>query len=306
MPIGGHDLEAAGERPGSSQTSGGTGPQDGSGSGTEDDPYIVKSAATLVELLGEAGGLSAFYELHADLDLSNLDDWTPIGIGTAGFSGVFDGSGYSVHGLEFTTKNNEPWGLFATIAEDGVVRNLGIEDADLRATGEAKEKGVLAAVNKGRIEQCFATGTVAGAEKLGGLVGLNGGEILQSYAVVRVDRGTLAGGLVGDNDGGGILESYAAGLVEEDSGGALAGRHTGGTIERTFFDSDVNGDLPGVANDPEHPGVTALTNLQATSAETFTDEELEYFVDFDLDTVWAMDEELNGGYPYLRETPPSS
>ena len=46
------------------------------GSGTESDPYVIKTAEQLAAV---AGDLDANYVLDNDIDLSSYGTWTPIG-----------------------------------------------------------------------------------------------------------------------------------------------------------------------------------------------------------------------------------
>lgn len=50
------------------------------------------------------------FVLANDIDLSTVDNWTPIGDGYA-FGGTFDGNGYTISNLKINTTNN-PTGLF--------------------------------------------------------------------------------------------------------------------------------------------------------------------------------------------------
>ena len=97
-------------------------------------------------------------ELLADIDLSECQEWTPIGnpetvsngnyaggyTGTA-FKGVFDGGGHTIRGFKPTVKvpAGGTFGLFGAL-DGATVRNLNIEtDLNISAEGQA-DAGVLA------------------------------------------------------------------------------------------------------------------------------------------------------------------
>ena len=69
--------------------------------------------------------------------------------------------------------------------------------------------GGLVGWNKGRISNCYATGSVTGGYGTGGLVGRNSyGMILNCYATGSVTGGFYIGGLVGKNYGDTISASF--------------------------------------------------------------------------------------------------
>ena len=97
-------------------------------------------------------------ELLADIDLSECQEWTPIGnpetvsngnyaggyTGTA-FKGVFDGGGHTIRGFKPTVKvpAGGTFGLFGVL-DGATVRNLNVEtDLNISAEGQA-DAGVLA------------------------------------------------------------------------------------------------------------------------------------------------------------------
>ncbi len=98
-------------------------------------------------------------ELLADIDLSEFQEWTPIGAvesvtngnyaggynGGVAFKGVFDGGGHTIRGFKPTVKvpANGTFGLFGVL-DGATVRNLNIEtDLNISADGQA-DAGVLA------------------------------------------------------------------------------------------------------------------------------------------------------------------
>ena len=165
-----------------------------SGSGTEADPYVISSAAQLQAFaaLVDAGNTYAgqYVALGADIDLSGVDNWNPIGAEAKSdtcldklFAGTFDGRGHTVSGLKIRVADaasETNVGLFSTLGNTAVVKNLNLTDAVITLTGVADtvqcRAGILAgdtvnAASKDsggrshdsigvRIDSCSATGSV--------------------------------------------------------------------------------------------------------------------------------------------------
>ena len=95
------------------------------GNGTADSPYQISSAGNLVWLSEMSSSHSSqldwgFYaELTQDIDMSAVDNWSPIcphsyiSSGHSGFTGVFDGKGYKIYGFHGGDKDD--FGLFGCI-----------------------------------------------------------------------------------------------------------------------------------------------------------------------------------------------
>ena len=198
----------------------------------------------------------AGYELTADLDFAAdgmavtstdaFPNWDPIG---GSYDSTFDGDGHTISNMTINTSGFA--GLFNVLGADGVIRDLGMIDADVSGSGWMM--GVLVGNSSGEITASYAAGgSVASSAGLylGGLVGRNGGTIRASYARVAVDGGTYGGvavgGLAGFNNGAAIIASYAAGAVSgaganADVGG-LAGlvQGSGSAITDSYCDTSVH------------------------------------------------------------------
>ncbi len=108
------------------------------------------------------------------------------------FTGVFDGNGYVLIGMELKMLDsgyqNYYRGLFGYVGESGIVRNFTLRDAKVTA---AKESAFIAGVNLGLIENvviednCAITTSYRG---IGAAVAYNGGEI--KNAICYVQKGT--------------------------------------------------------------------------------------------------------------------
>ena len=219
------------------------------GSGTAEDPFVIQNAVQLLRFAsmvdaGDAAFVSAFVELGADLDLSAVERFDPIGQeGKASsntgmlFAGSFDGKGHTISNLtisgEYDAEANV--GLFSTLADTARVRNLRLENVSVKVTetgswanvragavagDTARTSGARAAI----VDGCFVSGSVTvqaadGQGFAGGILGraFTKSAIINCVADVRVDAVTVggwnsayAGGIAGMTGNGTVLANSAA------------------------------------------------------------------------------------------------
>ena len=197
------------------------------------------------------------YELMRSLDFNVADSyrdsmidttwttstgWQPIGSESNGFSGIFEGNGYTISGLYISSLGSIRWGLFFFLESGSEIRNIGLLNVDVG--GVSNDIGGLVGRNDGSISNSYVTGVVTGNSFIGGLVGQNGdgSSITNSYAMVDVTgTGDNVGGLVSRNDGS-IINSYAIGDVTGtgDNVGGLVSRNDGSIIN-SYAIGDVTG-----------------------------------------------------------------
>ena len=119
-----------------------------SGSGTEADPYVISGAAQLQAFaaLVDAGQYLRRSVCGLARTLTSpVDNWNPIGAEAKGdtcldklFAGTFDGRGHTVSGLKIRVADaasETNVGLFSTLGNTAVVKNLNLTDADITLTG---------------------------------------------------------------------------------------------------------------------------------------------------------------------------
>lgn len=125
------------------------------GSGTQEDPWLISSVEDLQLLAsiindGNAAGFDAdaaaggagvagnyygyYFKQTADLDLSSIASWDPIGYsGSCYFAGHYDGGGYTISNATCAGKNDADGfataGIFGWVAF-GSVKNLTVKNAD--------------------------------------------------------------------------------------------------------------------------------------------------------------------------------
>lgn len=202
------------------------------GSGTQDDPWLISTAADLKALAdyinsGKAadcdadadvcGGIGNFHGYYfkqtADIDLQGVE-WDPIGYdGEEGsyFAGNYDGSNYVIRNAAFDGKDNDSRncvGIFGWVYQ-GSVSNLHIENVAFSSSGFASQYvgGLAGVVFDSSITNCSVKNST-----------------LSSARTIR--NTTRAGALIASVAGGTIKEcsaennqvistSYAGGLIAE-------------------------------------------------------------------------------------------
>ncbi|MGG4217830.1 S-layer homology domain-containing protein [Paenibacillus jamilae] len=209
----------------------------GTGNGTEQNPYIITTAAMLDDIRTD---LNAYYKLGANIQLTDYT-WNPI----ANFAGVFDGNGYTISGLTINQPLSMNVGFFGNLTATSIVRNVRFMDVNIIGN---RNVGSFAGTNFGQISNVFASGSVEALgegtyDYAGGLVGVNSASITKSISAVNV-RGTKSagyvGGIAGYNVQGTVSQSYATGQVDGLSRvGGLAGYNSNGTVSNSYSTGSV-------------------------------------------------------------------
>jgi hypothetical protein len=193
------------------------GPTYAGGTGTTENPYRIATAEDIDTLGLCPCHWDKHFMLTADIDLSGRT-WT--GSVVRSLSGVFDGDGHILSGL--TIAGGDSLGLFGQLASGAYVKNLGVVDVNITASGVGV--GGLAGRNDGgTVTHCFSTGRVSGNGRVGGLIGSNDGDVSWCYSTCGVGGDQYVGGLAGYNSGD-MMHCYSAGPVIGNSFvGGLAG-----------------------------------------------------------------------------------
>ena len=225
-----------------------------SGSGTQAAPYQIENGAQLAWLadkVNSASTVSAIYAvLTDDIDLGNAA-FTPIGKDSHEFSGVFDGKGYTVSGLNVTDVADA--GLFGA-AKDATIRNVVVRG---NVTGTDNAAGILAKAKTTActIENCGNEAAVTVTKSSGGYAGGILGYAITSTTVTNcynsgavTSKGNTsysrASGIVGYLSGNGsakITTCYNTGKVTSD--GYATGIYGSNSV--TIKDSYTTGSISG-------------------------------------------------------------
>ena len=237
---------------------------------SEENPILISTAEDLTNFANtinsdSTGGAGKYWKLNSDIDLSSAGTWSNfIGKGDSQFKGSFDGNGHVIKNLSvwlyFQWKYN---GLFGTVAGDGQIKNLGLENVtyftqDYYSTCEMPN-GALAGriIDNASITNCYVRGAVGldnngkgGYFKnaTGGIAGLvdgNGAKIENCYAtgfnptLSGLYKAGTTGGIAGKIENGAIKNCYSdeyfarrgsGTYTVENSYGILSGDDVVGTV----------------------------------------------------------------------------
>ena len=112
--------------------------------------------------------------LTADIDLTGKK-WTRIGI-WPGYSGVFNGQGHRITGLNFSAETTK---LFGLLNGRGVIKNLQLIDVNLY--GSSGSAAGIVEQNEGKIIACSVTGKISAYGRTSGIAYSNYGDIIACW-----------------------------------------------------------------------------------------------------------------------------
>ncbi len=222
---------------------------------------VISTAAQFNDIRNNPDGV---YILASNIDLSGYTQWEPIGSAslisgnfdyTEAFSGILEGDGYTVSGLNLNLASQScsslfTVGLLGSLSGEGKIFNLNLSDVTI--SGEAATTdyvGGIVGLNAGNVENCRVSGEVdvLGAGYVGGAVGENVGSlsktetdmILTAKADTRQFR-LYAGGVVGRSNGGRISDLSAKGTLSADGSSMLYAGGIAGALFDTIEEASVD------------------------------------------------------------------
>ena len=154
-----------------------------SGNGTITNPYLIENAEDLLLFCEQVNTgrnfQGEFLKQTADIDLSSVRDWTPIGIYGSDnyFLGIYNGNGYSINNLTSNTHSHP--GLFGQLG--GTVMNLELTNCNI----SGKHSGGITSHSTGspQIINCIVSGEITGSYRAGGIAdNFSGGIISNCYS----------------------------------------------------------------------------------------------------------------------------
>ena len=214
------------------------------GTGTKDDPYIIRTApqlAYLSQFWGYFGAEAVHVRLESDIYLNDTTDWEKWGseengtivtpannwtpIAEMPFDAYFDGNGHTIYGM-FAFQQNKQSGLFGYAY--GNICNLTIAQSYVEGS---RYVGAIAGglFNGGTIVNSHNSGTVKGQQYVGGVCGNQQQQDHSEISYIKncSNSGAVSGklyvggvcGLVGDIISGGYNTGSVSG--ETDVGGMI-------------------------------------------------------------------------------------
>ena len=224
----------------------------------------ISTAAALQTIQNDLGGT---YVLDNDIDLSSIENWTPIGASETPFTGTFDGQGHQITGLTVDSDSNDQ-GLFGYVGSGGTVKNVTVSGT-VSGRGSNISVGGVVGKNSGTIENCHNTVAVSGSGTggsgdsifVGGVVGYNSSGTITNCSNTSTVSGDgskgdniYVGGVVGYNSKGTVTNCSNTGTVSGNgsvngfygdsiSVGGVVGENSGiGTVENCYNTGTVSSD----------------------------------------------------------------
>ena len=208
---------------------------------TADNPLLIGSVDELDRVRHFSGNRVLFYSLTSDLDLTGVE-WTPIGLSTDPFSGIFDGNGHTISNLEIDDNSLNSIGLFGSI-DNSSISNLSL--VDVNVSGADYVGGLFGYLTDSNISDVYSSGFVSGSDYVGGLGSLmNGSNFSNSYSSVNVtSSGDNVGGLFGYVENSSVFDSFVSGNVSgnDNVGGLVGSLNESSTINDSFSYTVVSG-----------------------------------------------------------------
>ena len=161
--------------------------------------------------------------LTADIDLTGKE-WTQVGTWPPGYSGIFNGQGHRITGLNFSAATTE---LFGLLNERGVIKNLQLIDVNLY--GSSGHAAGIVEENNGQIIACSVTGKISAYGRTSSIADLNYGSITACWF-----NGTLE-----EYESGAIVRhnyAYITSCYWGGNAGQGEFRNFGGTVDATKVD----------------------------------------------------------------------
>ena len=112
--------------------------------------------------------------LTADIDMTGRE-WTRLGT-WPGYSGIFNGQGYRITGLNFSAETTK---LFGLLNGRGVIKNLQLIDVNLY--GSSGPAAGIVEQNEGKIIACSVTGKISAYGNTSGIAYSNYGDIIACW-----------------------------------------------------------------------------------------------------------------------------
>ena len=228
----------------------------GSGSGTENDPYLIFNPIQLNQLRNFLNAEGVYFKMMADVDLTEyLEDespqqgWQPVGnSSSAAFKGILDGNGKTISGLWIKRQNTDYVG-FIGYASNAIIKNLKIIVTSI--TGNTNVGGVVGYSESSTFDEIYFSGNIRAGSCVGGIIGGSKNKNILSGICVSAEISgyNSVGGIVGENSGNEFSEITNCRVFESkisgnDCVGGACGNLVGwyaSKLESCFVYADVIG-----------------------------------------------------------------
>ena len=206
----------------------------------KDGVYQIATAQDLVDFSAVVNGgeQAANAVLTADIDMTPVEDFTPIGSVATPFKGTFDGQEHFIHNLYINLPEQEYVGLFGVLNDGAYIKNV-VMDELCEINGKCFVGALAGGTNGGgtvTFENCGNAGMVGAQEQnAAGIIGVSMGSQCGIKLIRCFNVGGVAGGResaalcgwVGDRNSE-ITNCYNAGWVSGVDGNNYLWRNGNG------------------------------------------------------------------------------
>jgi len=243
--------------------------------------------------------------------------WKPIGSYTTGaaggtqadveFTGTFDGQGHSVYGM-YIEMGAMPmyqqfyYGLFGITKGGAVIKNVGVRASAIDATDHQNELGTYSGAAFGggsllvgravatSISQCFTEGNIVNVHAEQSYVGGLIGQIDYEYTGKTAVDNSYSRVNITNVDGAAEGSLYGSSTSEKTITNCYLAGHVKGGSSDFYYDKEL------VSNAGTYSTGKTTNGMMAKST----------YEGWDFETVWGRNNDINDGYPYLRQFYPDA
>ncbi len=260
----------------------------------EEGYTYITSKEQFLEIFQNGGiDLNGNYILGCDIDLSDVENWDPVGDANNPFTGVFNGNGYSIDNLTITVDdaNAENVGFFG-VTENATITNVDFTNASVITPDDfingSSAVGIVAGTARGTtFDNITVSGDVTGYESVGGLVGIinDNSYLSKDGKIVEVGNSSISNVHTDVNANGKYFVGGLAGYVADtstDEGVAkrdlkISNCSTSGEI---VFEEEAAGGLIGEAGKT----IITITNCESNTNITWDNAENDGDLSFLMET----------------------
>ncbi|NOR45458.1 MAG: T9SS type A sorting domain-containing protein [Candidatus Delongbacteria bacterium] len=269
------------------------------GSGTEEDPWLIRTASNLDSIRYYLGTDYAdkYFLQTENIDLGvapwNVGEgWEPIGNDSTAFDGNYDGNGFQISNLTINRPEQDFIGLFG-FCDWSMVQNIKL--INISITGRNSVGGLVGYGYATSNENCHTTGEISGVSNVGGIIGTADWYlVLNCYTTSDVSGTDNIGGILGKSTDmpyfDTIVKSYSIGTVTgDDNVGGLIGNDENADTRFCYWNTETSGQNSSAGGE----GRRTDEMTYDYSSDTY-----EYW---NFDNIWTEDlENTNNGYPFLQ------
>lgn len=225
----------------------------------EEGYTYITSKEQFIEIFQNGGiDLNGNYILGCDMDLSDIENWQPVGDADNPFTGVFNGNGYSIDNLTINAgENAENVGFFG-VTENATITNVSFTNANIITPDDyiygSSAVGIVAGTARGTVfDNIDISGSVTGYESVGGLAGIiNDNSYTKNGQLIEVGNSSISNVNTSVDANGKYFIGGLVGYIKDTSTGEgvatrdlkITNCNTSGNV---VFDEEAAGGLIGEA-----------------------------------------------------------